>query len=411
MTAPEHVTVPSLVILGAGEDQLPAYLEGRRLGYHVVGVDQRADALAGPVSDEFLQVTTRDAEAIASRLGERPVAAVISPASDAAQASVAALSRRYGCPRVGSELAVRASVDKGFFRRTLTGLGYPQPGYLQSRDPAVLASAGQRLRLPVVVKPADSSGSKGLTMCREASDLPSAVALALRHSFRGEIIIEELVHGRHFSMEQFMYRGEPALTVVTERQLAGSRHMVSGAHILPADLPSPLATRLREMSATVLAELGHRDGPVNIDFVLSGDDEIYLIELNARLGGNGMPMLTREAYGVNTVEATIRLAVGDPVRPVPRQSPKHVMLQILQAPRAGILAGVSGVAEAMAVPGIIDLRLFASAGDHVLPYTQASHKLGYLLAATEERSGLLAAVELAQKALDIRICDDPKESG
>ncbi|MEV1177387.1 hypothetical protein, partial [Nonomuraea sp. NPDC049784] len=85
----------NLIVLGGGEDQIPAYREGRRLGYRVIGVDQRPDALGAAEADQFLCMTSRDPEGIARALGPIDVAAVISPASDAAQEAVAELRRIY----------------------------------------------------------------------------------------------------------------------------------------------------------------------------------------------------------------------------------------------------------------------------------------------------------------------------
>lgn len=405
------MTTPTLVILGAGEDQLPAYLEGRRLGYRIVGVDQRSDSLGGAFSDEFLQVTTRDADAVAVRLGRREVAGFLSPASDAAQATVASLNRQYGCPHVPSEKAVRASQNKGYFREVLAELGYPQPDFFQSRDRAALLRRAARMRLPLVVKPADSSGSKGLQLCVTAAEIPDAVASAERWSVSGNVILEEFLTGRHFSVEGFFRDGRAALSVTTERELAGPRNMISGGHLLPAPLPTEIADRLHRMCTSVLAALDHRDGPVNIDFVLTEDGEIYLIELGARLGGNGMPMLMRHAYGVNTVAAAIQLTVGEPVELVPRAVPNHVILRVLQAPHAGVLRRVAGLAQARAAPGILECQVYKRPGERVEPYTQASHKLGYLVAVAEDRSSVVAAAEVALKSLDIEVSMDEREVG
>ncbi|MGH8793947.1 MAG: ATP-grasp domain-containing protein [Stackebrandtia sp.] len=400
------MTASNLVILGGGEDQIPAYTEGRRLGYHVVGVDRLGDALGAELSDEFFQVTTTDPERIAALLGERDVAAVISPASDVAQASAAELNRRYGCPHVLSEAAVRASEDKGYFREVLAKLGFPQPEYTQSRDLEELEEKASQMRLPLVVKPSDSFGGKGVGLCRRLDEFGEAAIEAARHSCSGWVVVEEFLQGRHCSVEQFAGKGKAALTVVTERGLTGPQHMTSASHTLPAELAPDVLTRLESMCATVRDELDHTDGPVNIDFVLTDDGEICFVELGARLGGNGMPMLVRHAYGVNTVEAAIRLAVGEPVDLESHWDPRHVTLRILQADRAGTLHSVRGLDEALSVPGVVDIQVFKRPGDLVAPYTQAAHKLGYLLAAADSSAELETAVDIAMKSLDFVISDD-----
>lgn len=373
------MSTKSIIILGAGEDQLPAYLTARRLGYRVIGVDQRADALAASAADEFVCLTTRDPAAIADRLGAIDVAAVLSPASDAAQASVAALSAHYGTAFQPAPAAVRASEDKEFFHRIVAKLGFP--AYRYGSDPT-------GLRLPVVVKPTDSSGSKGLTCVRSAADLAAAVALARRHSFSGEVLVEERVEGRHYSAECFAEHGRPVFVAVTERVLTPEPEMITVSHVLPAELGDAVRDRLDAMLAALFAELGHRSGPVNVDFVLDADERIHFVELGARLGGNGMPMLVRHAFGLDTVAAAIRLALGESpdLSAGPRQ--RYAMLHILTAAADGTLDAVEGADRARQSPGVAELRLFKDPGDPVRRYTQAAHKLGYLVLTADSREQL-----------------------
>jgi biotin carboxylase len=392
----------NIVILGAGEDQLPAYLTGRDLGYRVIGVDQRPDALAAPLADKFLALTTRDPEAIAERLGSIDVAAVISPASDAAQASVAALSAHFGTAFQPAPQAVLASESKDHFHRVIAKLGFPTYRYARDADPA-------RLTYPVVVKPTDSSGSKGLTCVRTPEELDAAMAEARRHSFSGALIVEERVNGRHYSVECFARDGQPAFAAITERVLTPEPQMITVSHVAPADLTPGVGERLREMITMIFAELGHRSGPVNFDFVLDAEDRIHFVEMGARLGGNGMPMLARHVYGVDTVEAALRLALGETPDLTTRTRPRYAMLRILTAEADGILVGLDGVEQVRQSPPVAELQLFKDAGDPVRRYTQAAHKLGYLVLTADSRDNLDRAADTALSTLRFRIERDASQ--
>ncbi|AGZ46045.1 ATP-grasp domain-containing protein [Actinoplanes friuliensis] len=388
------MTQQSIIILGAGEDQLPAYLTARRLGYRVIGVDRNPGALAAYAADEFLCLTSRDPAAIAERLGAIDVAAVLSPASDAAQASVAALSAHYGTAFRPAPLAVRASEDKAFFHEVVTKLGFPT--YRHGRGPS-------GLRLPVVVKPTDSSGSKGLTCVRSAGDLDAALALARRHSFTGEVIVEERVEGRHYSAECFAQNGSPVFVAVTERVMTPEPEMITVSHVLPAELGEDVRDRLDEMLAALFAELGHRSGPINVDFVLDAEQRIHFIEMGARLGGNGMPMLVRHAFGLDTVEAAIRLALGESLDLSTGRQQRYAMLHILTAATDGTLTAIDGVEETRELPVLAELRLFKNVGDPVRRYTQAAHKLGYLVLTADHREDIRRGLDTALATLHFRI--------
>ncbi|KUL34516.1 ATP-grasp domain-containing protein [Actinoplanes awajinensis] len=400
------MTRRNLIILGGSEDQVPAYLEGRRLGYRVIGIDQKPDALGAELADEFLCLTTREPEAIAKRLGDIDVAAVISPASDAAQASVAALSKHYGTAFQPSPAAVRASEDKNYFHSVVEKLSFPRYRSLKGDDPDALIAAAAGMTYPLVVKPTDSSGSKGLSCVPEPAQLRAAIGTARKNSFASEVLIEELVDGRHYSLECFAQNGRPAFTVVTERIITPLPHMISVSHVTPAALGCSIQGRLLDMITAIFGELGHRSGPVNFDFVLTPAGDVHFIEMGARLGGNGMPLLASHAFGVNTVEAAIRLAAGEALDLGTHPRPRFVMLRILTAETDGTLVSVAGVSTVRALTEVTELRLFKAPGSRVNRYTQAAHKLGYLILAADSREALSQALDTSLATLHFEIEPD-----
>ncbi|MFB6904028.1 ATP-grasp domain-containing protein [Streptomyces bacillaris] len=396
------MTKPHILVLGGGEDQLPAYHAARRLGYGVVGVDQRPHALGASAADLFLCMTTRAPERIAAMVGHLDIAAVISPASDAAQESVAELSRLLGTPYRPAPDAVRASVDKGYFHEVLEGLGLPTYAYVQSADPVELRLAAAALPLPVIVKPSDSSGSKGVQVVADQAALPEAVTEARTYSFSGEVIVEEMLLGRHLSAEAFLRDAKLATIAVTERSTTGAPHMITTGHMVPAELAPVTEIALRSMVMDICGALGHTDGPVNFDFVVDRTEEIRFIEMGARLGGNGMPLLVRHAYGIDTYEAALRLALGVPFELQARHD-KKTALQILTTDTDGILRAVEGADEVRALPETAELRIFPTPGSRVRRYTQAGHKLGYLLLVADTYAELREAQTRAKSLLRFEV--------
>ncbi|NUR82555.1 MAG: ATP-grasp domain-containing protein [Nonomuraea sp.] len=399
----------NLIVLGGGEDQIPAYREGRRLGYRVIGVDQRPDALGAAEADQFLCMTSRDPQGIARALGPIDVAGVISPASDAAQESVAELRRIYRTPHQTAPDALRCTVDKGFFRQVIDRLGLPAYRYVQNDDIEHLIGAAAGLSYPLIVKPADSSGSKGITVLNEAADLAGAIEHARKNSFSRQVILEELIEGSHGAVESFFADGRLAFMAVTDRAITGPPAMISLAHVVPADLDPSVYARLSEAVSAICAEVGHQNGPVNFDFVLTPGGDLYFIEMGARLGGNGMPLMVRHAFGLNTVEAAIRLALGEPLT-IDVTHRRIAALRILAAEADGVLTAVEGLAELRRMPEVVDVQVFKSPGDHVRAYTQAGHKLGYLVLVADTRMLLEDALDRALRTLRFEIEPDVKGS-
>lgn len=367
-----------LVVLGAGEDQLATYREARRRGWRTVGVDMRADAPGAVLADVFLHVTTRDAAAVAAALGDLPVAGVIAPAGDAAQPTVRALALHLGLPPIVSETAVACSSDKGAFRAVLSRAGLPTYDSAQHVDDDDVCAAAQRIGFPVVVKPSDSSGSKGVSIVVGPGAMGAAIAEARTFSASGAVIVEEFLEGRHLAVESFLQGGELALSVVSERVTSGPPAMVTITHRAPAPLTPGETAAVRDAVARAAAAVDLTDGPLNVDVVLTGDGTPYVIEMGSRLGGNGMPQLVWLVHGVDTVAAAVSHACGEPFDVRPRFT-RSAILHILHTDQAGRLHALRGLDAIATSPGVVAHELFVAPGDEVRPYVKAANKLGYVL--------------------------------
>jgi biotin carboxylase len=377
--ATQTVRGPALVILGAGESQVPAYREACRLGRRVIGVDRRPDAPASGLCDQFLCVSTTDAAAIADRLEGMAIAGVIAPATNPAIPTQRALSLLHGTPYRTSAAAVLASVDKSRFRELVDDLGLPGYRWVSGRGGARVAAAAAGLRFPVVVKPVDGAGSRGISTPDRPDQLGPAILHALDWSPAGRVIVEELVPGRHCSAEVFLEDGQAVVLGISERTVTGPPAFVTIAHLMPAALDPAAARRVRKLVETTCAAVGLRRGPVNFDLVAGDDGEVYLIEMGARLGGNGLDRLVSRTLGVNLVRAALELAVGGRPRPRPRPRRRGTgMVYALHSPHAGVLTAIEGLDAARSVPGLVELEIHAALGAAVLPYDQGSRKLGYL---------------------------------
>ncbi|MEO5874865.1 MAG: ATP-grasp domain-containing protein [Streptosporangiaceae bacterium] len=373
----------SLLILGASEDQLPLYREARRRGIQIIAADHRRDRPATPFADTFLQVSVRDPDAIAAALGGIRPRAVVSAASDAGLRSWHELSRRYDTPYRYPGEAARTSMDKAEFHRLLEKLGLP--GFRWACGTSTDDISKEDLYFPLIVKPNDGSGSKGLSRVGSADELAAAVIHARDHSPDGIVIAEELIKGDHYSLEIFMVGDRPRFAAVTEKVFAEG--FLVRTHLCPSRLSETLRLEAAENAARICAALDLHDGPANLDFVVTPEGRVNFVELNARLGGNGIPRLLKAAYGVDLVAALISLVLGEPADLRPTHQ-AHAALTLLGSPLTGTgtVTGFGGVEAARAVPGIAELELFVQPGDLVRPFTQAGHKIGNLLAAGGSRA-------------------------
>jgi biotin carboxylase len=392
----------TLLVLGASEGQLPIYREARRLGLRTIGVDQDPHALAAADADEFICVSTHDAEAIRRAVGRRAIAGVTSPASDASALSVRSLSLAYGTPFCPSEAAAQASIDKAAFRRAVDRIELPRYGWVSGADAADLRSRTRSLRFPVAVKPSHSSGSKGITVLHDPSGLEHAIALAQGFAAGGQVIIEEFVEGIHGSAECVIADHRPAFMAVLERTMTPLPQVITVEQLMPAALAPETVARIEDAVARICAELDLDRGPLNVDFVVAPDGEVHLVEMGARPGGNGISRLVQLTCGVNLAEAAIKMAIGENVDVRPRRR-RAAILRILQAPRDGTVVAVDGVDAVAAMPETVGFELFARVGSTVRRYTEAAHKIGYLTVAGRTPRDARAALKRALGLMRLEI--------
>lgn len=399
-SAPRRILVTgwpqdALLVLGASEEQIPLYQEARRRGIPTIAVDMRPDAPAFPFADAVMKISTRNADAIAGALGSVRPAAIVGGASDAALASWHALGLRYGAPYVYPKSALAAG-DKAAFHAIAASCGITGYGWTASDNPDEVVTKAAGLRFPLVVKPADGSGSKGVTRVTRPDGLPAAVAYACSYSASRTVIAEEFIQGRPLAIEIFMRDGRSLMTCVKDKEFVDGSFVVR--RLRTAQLPSATRDRLEATAERLCRAIGITDGPANFDVVLGADGRERVIEANARLGGDGVPRLLAAAYGVDVVGALIALALGEPFghHLTPTRA-THAALELIGSPLAtpGELIAWEGAAEARNTPGITDIELYAKPGDVIRPHDQSGHKTGLIVAAGPSTADASSALETA----------------
>ncbi|MGI5274317.1 ATP-grasp domain-containing protein [Nonomuraea sp. CA-218870] len=388
-----------LIILGGSDGTISSFRAARRLGLGTICVDLRADAPGAREADEFLHLSTRDVDAVTSALrGRDDVVGVHAPGTDINLPSLVELAGRLGLPCGLSDAVLRVSTDKAYFREVCARLGLAGPAYVSGTAGEVARDAA-RLAFPVIVKPVDSGSSRGIAVCASPAELPGAAAAAAEVSPSSTVIVEELVTGRDLCGEAFLRDGRVALLGLSDRVVEAPQVVAIGHDMSPRD--DALTAEVTRQLELVCAEVGYTDGPVNLDLFVTCDG-VVLIEMGARLGGNGMGEALGLMYGVDTVSAAVQLAVGERPDLTPRWT-RHAAVRMMRAGAAGTLVALDGLAEATALPGVADVVVTARPGEPVVPYTECRAKLGYVLASGATAGELAATLAAVDDLIRVRV--------
>ena len=295
--------------------------------------------------------------------------------------------------------AVERCRDKRRQRQALRAAGVSVPAHAGAASAAEAVEAARRIGCPVVVKPVDGTGSRGVRLCRDPAEVGdhAGVLLAQRRDERGgtvvrAVLVEEYVPGPEFSVETFGGR----VVGVTAKHLGASPWFVECGHDFPVD-----GRGLDALALAALAALGLGSGPAHTEIRL-GPAGPVVIEVNPRLAGGRIPTLVRLATGIDLVGATVDAAINDD-RPLPEPGPGHASIRFLVPPRRGRVRRTSGVADAAAVPGVVDVAIAARAGQRVGGTGSFLDRVGYVIAAGPTAVAARRAAESSLARLEIEL--------
>ena len=319
-----------ILLLGGSAQQLVAIRAAKDLGYYTVVCDYLPDNPGQYVADKFYGISTTDIEAVYNVAKTEAVDGILAYASDPAALPAAIVAERMGLPTNPSK-----SVE-------ILGLKYPWRKFLIENNfacPKVysfhpntpiddIIKATENFTFPLVVKPTDSSGSKGVTMLNDWRQLESAINCANTYSRNKILLIEEYIHRGFPSViggDIFVWDGKIVLYGEMEclRDMNNSPLIPIGEK-KPLQLNKLVIDRIHTELQRIVTALDIRFGELNIEILLDNEDNVHFLELGPRAGGNMIPIQLSDAFGIDLVKANVQAAMGEtpdfigsPIEPLP----------------------------------------------------------------------------------------------
>jgi biotin carboxylase len=395
----------TILILGAGVMQLPAIRAARRIGLHVIVADGNSDAIGIAEADEFLPVDLKDhigmAEAARAVKQRRGLHAVFTAGTDFS-ATVAYVAEQLGLPGTRYEVALDAT-DKFRMRRVLREAGVAVPDFaVVSADELNrfgCADARSRVPLPVVVKPVDSMGARGVVRADDWSRAERYAADAVRFSRSKRVVIEQYIDGPEFSLDAIVYEDDIQITGFADRHIRFPPYFIEMGHTIPTALPTADRELVETEFRRAIRALGIGPGAAKGDVKLSNGRAV-VGEVAARLSGGYMSGWTYPlSSGVPLSEIGIRVALGDvPPRATPRSTRTSAERAIISIP--GVLRRITGVEAARSTAGVEELFLSRGTGDAVTFPRNNVEKVGNVIAVGETRAAATLSAETAVSAVE-----------
>lgn len=393
------------MLLGGIHYLLPVIKTAHEQGYYVITADYLPDNIAHKYSDEYVNVSITDKEAVLKVAQDHQIDGIISFGVDPGVVAAAYVQEKMGLPSIGPYESVVILQNKDKFRAFLQEHGFTCPkskGY--STIDEALADTDW-LTWPMIVKPTDSAGSKGVTRVDSINEYEAAVKSAFEKSIKGHIIVEQYLDkvGCSSDTDSFLQDGKWRFMSYNAQRFDAdaANPYAPSAYTWPSTFPEHEAYLTSELQR--LMDLLHMQTSVfNIETRIASDGKPYIMECTPRGGGNRLCEMLRYATGVDMITAQVRAAVGDSVGEI-EQKPYdgHWAEVILHAPKAGRFAGLE-IASSLKAQ-VIEHDLWVKEGDRVEAFHGANDAIGTLVLRFDNKEDMEYAITHQSKWLEILV--------
>lgn len=303
-----------ILMLGGSLYQVYAIKEAVRLGYYVITCDYLPENPGHRYAHEYHNVSTTDKEAVLSLARELQVDGVVAYASDPAAPTAAYVCEKLGLP-TSPYKSVEILSNKDLFRDFLQKHGFNCPKAMGFTTYEEALEHIDEFRLPVMVKPVDSSGSKGINKMTDKSQLKDFVGEALHYSRGKRFLIEEFIvkKGHQISGDAFSVDGKLVFHCLGNEfyDPTCDKDFAPLGECWPFQMDYRYIEDLEQQLQHLMTLLEMKSNAYNVEAIVGEDDKVYLLELGARSGGSLIPQVTAYATGVNMVTYVIKAAMGE----------------------------------------------------------------------------------------------------
>lgn len=303
----------NILVIGAGEHQIPGILKLKEKGYYVISIDGDALAEGRNLSDEFYHVDIKDAKAVISLLEDKRIKIDSSMcfSTEIALRTVAEVNEKYGLVGLNKK-EVLVATDKAAQRKFLQEAGLPTPAFIELHQ-GYDRSHLNALRLPMIVKPTDNAGSRGVTLVGERSELDKAIAISLKESkYDAKVVVEEFIPGIEFTVEALIVDGVVNILGISEKKKPINNYTVSVELFYNSPFVEQHRDEIESVVMAFLKKCGFDNTITHTEVIYSYSDHLfYVVETTVRSGGfhifdKILPSIT----GMDVIGLTIDTLLG-----------------------------------------------------------------------------------------------------
>lgn len=394
-----------LMILGASILQLPAIEKAREMGLDVVVVDMNPKAIGFEVPGIKKEIiSTIDVPAIIEAAKRHQIDGIMTLATDMPMRSVAAVAEQMGLVGIDKDTAVKAT-NKAEMRKALQKAGVPIPKFFVVSNEEEYKEAVKEFDVPFIVKPADSSGSRGIF---EVIDITNAELVKKAYEYCkpyskvGDVVVEEYMNGPEVSVETLTINGVCHVIQITDKMTTGAPYFVEMGHSQPSQLPKKIKEQISQVAIAANKAIGIKNGPSHTEIKVTKDGP-KIVELGARLGGDNITThLTPLSTGVDMVEACINIALGIPAD-IKKKYDKGSAIRYFSVDY-GRIKDILYVEEARKITGVVQVSIVHGKGEELDGIKSSGDRVGFVITQGYNAQDAISKNEEAFSIVKFELC-------
>ncbi|MEZ4884802.1 MAG: ATP-grasp domain-containing protein [Chitinophagales bacterium] len=298
-----------ILFLGAAAFQLPPIQYALNQGYRVITADNNPDNPCHQFAETAYSVSTTDRESILQIAQKEEIDGIMTFASDVSMPTVAYVAEKLNLPAPNYETTL-VLTNKALFRQFLQNEGLQTQFFqnFEAYEKQVALAYIRLAKLPIIIKPVDRSGSRGVGIVQILEEAEKRVEEAFEVSIKKEIIVEQYIEkqGRQICGDGYMEDGKLAFVAFGDGHFyTDERFMAPYAETFPSEHSPSLLKMTAQKLEQILQRVGYDQGPFNLDVLITKAGEIFVNEIGPRCGGNYIPILIQLRYGVDLVAAAV----------------------------------------------------------------------------------------------------------
>lgn len=371
-----------LLLLGGLRYLIPVIKAAKNMGYYVVTCDYIPNNIAHKYSDEYHNVSIIDKEAVLQLAQSIKIDGIMSFAVDPGVITAAYVSEQMGLPCAGPYESIKILQNKNLFRSFLEDNNFNVPKSRSYSNVEQPIEEFDYFNLPVMVKPVDSAGSKGVTKVSKIEDLKPAIMHAMESSNSNTIIIEDFLKSKGCPSDSDCFSVNGKLDFITfSNQRFDSNApnpYTPSAYSWPSSISDKNKSYLKSELQRLITLLGMKSSIYNIEVRETTDDKAYIMEVSPRGGGNRLSEMVHYAAGVDLISYAVKAALGEVIEKMPVLTyDGHWAEIILYSNETGTFNELQVKPEVS--ESIIELDLWVQKGDQVNAFTGANEAIGNIV--------------------------------